>query len=169
MSINDKNIPVIVAELINRMSPEEKDELISNLDSHSIQSLQKIKEQKTNQDNFSEPEIYVRVTSGYVSFEMPKAKVIEFVIRLSDLLKPKKIIVRYSKNGTTVEQNISPSRLLLTLEKIREELIHGVVTFEFGPHTLFSTGSGCMLFETNLPSDKKRNRIGVFETLRPCY
>ena len=168
MQETKNNLPIIVAELINRMSPEEKEKLISNLDSETIYSLQEIKQQISNRDEFSEPEIYVRVTSEYISFEIPRAKIIDFIKRLTDFLNQKEVIIRYNENGTAHEEHVSASHLLKNLQEIREVLINDTVTFEFGSDTLYSIGAGCMLFETNL-QNKEKGRIALEYLKRGGY
>ena len=155
MATNQKNLLVIVAELINRMSPEEKEALISNLDSSTIRYL--TGEDKNRQyRRYLEPEIYVRVAADHISFEMPETKILEFVMRLPRLLKEKRVKIRFNKNGAVHAKSVSTASLLKTLRTINEALVNGVVTIEFGNHTLFSTGSGCMLLETDLPAKEKR-------------
>lgn len=138
------------------MSPEEKQLLMATLDVNVKKSLLKNQGQVDRNAFFAEPEVYVRITSDYVSFEVPKTRIFDFVEQLTKLLGRKEVTVRYDENGMTQEQRISASSISKKLQRIQGKMINNVVTLEFGPHTLFSTGGGCMLLETDLPFAGKK-------------
>jgi hypothetical protein len=90
---NDKNLAVLVANLIKRMTLQEKEILVSNLDTLTLRDLQKggaVLEDRP----YLEPDAFVRVAVDYVSFEIPEPKITEFLIRLSRLLVAPKIMLR---------------------------------------------------------------------------
>lgn len=156
MRENEKNLPILIAELIKRMSPFEKQTLIANLDVPTLETLRATQEKAVAPENYSEPEVYIKVSADAVSFEVPRDKIIESVIRLCNLLGQKNIIIRFNENGTIHEEKIPGSDLLNRLLGMRKVIFEGVVTIEFGPHTLYSTGGGCALLETNSTFKKKK-------------
>lgn len=158
----DKNLPVLVANLIKRMSPQEKAILVSNLDTSTLRDLQKSEATAP----FLDPDAFVRVAVDYVSFEISESKITEFLIRLSSLLGATKIMLRWSNNGSDFAKTTSNADFRTTLQNIQKTIADGVVMFEFGPHTLFSTGGGCMLLETSF-SNRLKKKIAL-EFLKLC-
>lgn len=159
----DKNLPVLVANLIKRMTPQEKEILVSNLDTLTLRDLQKgVLEERP----YFEPDAFVRVAVDYVSFEIPAPKITEFLIRLSSLLGATKIMLRWNNNSPAFAKTTSTANFRTMLQTIQNIIANGVVTIEFGPHTLFSTGGGCMLLETPLANQMKK-KIAL-EFLKLC-
>lgn len=109
----DKNLPVLVANLIKRMSPQEKEILVSNLDTLTLRDLQKgVLEGRP----YLEPDAFVRVAVDYVSFEIPEPKITEFLIRLSRLLGAPEIVLRWNNNGAAFAKTASNAEFRKALQ-----------------------------------------------------
>ena len=150
----DSDLAFVVAELVRRMTPQEKAQLLSYL---PLEELSKKPRHRTG-----DPKVFVKTRSDGLSFEMPFSKAIDFISQLPGILSTKKIEIRYRENGKRREETCLPEEWPHLLNTIESILAEDPVVIEFDQHTLFSNGGGCMLLEADVSPDKKREIAETF-------
>ncbi|MEW5766541.1 MAG: hypothetical protein AB1797_02795 [bacterium] len=134
------NISRVIAELIRRMTPQEKTDLLSYLPLEDLEGFSGPLESKKSERRFGDPELYVAARDDGLSFEVPPEKALKFVSHLPHLLGSKKINIRYYQNERPKEITCLPEEMPGDLNKIEAIFTDDAVTIELDEHTLFSNG-----------------------------
>ena len=150
-SKTDSNLPFVVAELVRRMTPEEKAQFLRYLPLEELEGLA-----GQLRGEVGDPKVLVKTRSDGLSFEMPPSRMVDFISRLPGILSTERIDARYRQDGNRREKSCSPHEFSRLLEEIESILADDPVVIEFDQHTLFSNGGGCMLLEADLSNDVKR-------------
>lgn len=151
------NLGLVVAELIRRMTPQEKTDLLSYLPLEELEEFSSPLASKKSERRFGDPELYVATRDDGLSLEVPPEKALEFVSRLPYLLGSKKINIRYYQNGSSKEITCLPEEIPGVLNKIEAIFADDAIIIELNEYTLFSNGGGCMLLEADLSGKMKRD------------
>ena len=153
----DSDLAFVVAELVRRMTPEEKAQLLSYL---PLKELEGFSDQPKRE--VGDPHVFVKTRSDGLSFEMPFSKTRDFISKLPGILHTKKIGIRFRHNEKREEQSCSPEEFSHYINEIESILVDDPVVIDFDQCTLFSNGGGCMLLEADLSADKKREIAETF-------
>jgi hypothetical protein len=153
MATRESSLALAIAELINRLSPDEQAELAAHLSLEQIQSLESIK--RATITTWREPEIYVEIGPDEISFETPPDRVLPFLLQLWDLLQPQKVEVRITFSGESMVLH-GRRHYQSQLDSLATVLDDEPVVIEFDQHTLYSNGGGCMMLKTSADSALKR-------------
>ena len=80
------HLPLVLAELIKRVSPEEQKKLVSYLSWEQLKAWEDLKSGgKEAPLGVGEPEIYVEIHSDAISFEVPPGRMVEFIFMIASI------------------------------------------------------------------------------------
>jgi len=138
------SIPLALAELIDRLSTEEKRELVQVLNWQELQELrlEEISQGKANR--VGDPKVYVATTKSGLSLELPLACVPAFVGALPSLLSAQDVEIFVQNGEGSEETHCAASDLETWLSRHTGAWQEGTMMIELGPHTLISGGGGCL-------------------------
>lgn len=143
-----------LAELVNRLTPEEKQEFAQAL---SWEELEPLRQTETLVDSIEvqpeaidvrrmgEPKIYVGTTVDGLALELPADCTATFIKHLADALSVSSIGVYLRRNGNSEEYNLTADELDEFLGTHQEVVSHSHWTMELDEATLVSGGGGCLL------------------------
>jgi hypothetical protein len=144
-------IPLALAELIERLSLEEKRILVDLLDWDILQQLREEAISQTRQ--VGDPRIYVGTTESGLSLELPLEYVLAFLSALPSLLSVQHVEILVQNSQETEEYRCAAADLKNWLTRHPEAWQEKAMMIELGPHTLISGGGGCLsLALENVPS-----------------
>jgi len=143
-----------LAELIGRLTVEEKRKLATVVDWDEFQWLRK------SERRIGDPKVYVGTTRDGLSLELPLECVCPFIQTLPASLSVKNVeIFAQDGNGST-EYSLAASELEAWLGSHANALQAGLIMIEFGPHTLISGGEGCLSLALENVSSSTLREIG---------
>lgn len=145
-----------VAELINRMTPEERGELATQLSWEQLHALEELKRKRGTRVKDREPHIYVSISSDSISFESPPDKVAQLIKRIAATLAVETISMQLPENGHTRVLHRAVGELDTLLIEEAESLTEEPIVIEMGNATLYSQGGGCLFLKTDAPGQTKR-------------
>jgi len=146
------DLALIVAELIQRMDPEEQAELVSYLTWEELKAWEELKRESEGK----EPELYLAVDQDSISFETPLPYIRAVLCRLAEDLAAEQISIRFDEDGESISLMATPENLKDVLEEHRQVLEEGIMMIEYDQDTLYSNGGGCLLLKTEAPEETKR-------------
>ncbi len=142
-AVSPSTIASDLAELIDRLTVEEKREFVKIIDWDELQRL-RVEIARDESKNFGEPRVYIGTTEDGLSLELPMESVLPFINFLPRVLTIDKIEIFILDNQGSKEYRCAASELKNFLEKHLKALHDGSIMIEFGPHTLISGGGGCL-------------------------
>jgi hypothetical protein len=140
------DLAFIVAELIRRMDPEERAELVSYLSWEELKGESKEKE----------PELYIAINQNSISFETPLSHLTAVLSRLAEDLEAEKITIRFDDDDESISLRTTADNLKDMLEEYWQVLEEGIMIIEYDRDTLYSNGGGCLLLKTEAPDEIKQ-------------
>jgi len=144
-------IAAALAELINRLTVEEKRKLAKVLDWDELQRLRK------TEKRVGDPKVYVGTTKDGLSLELPMECVQPFIQALPAILSVESVEIFVQDGTGSKEYSLAASKLGAWLGSHAELLQEGSIMIELGPHTLISGGGGCLsLALENVPGSTLR-------------
>jgi len=149
-------LPKLVAEIIQRMTPQEKQIFFGYLSFEEIKELYDESTAEKHPVTTEEPLLYISDREDGMSLELPEKTAVEFIYKLSNLLSAKKIALRYRINGDKIENQCNQDEFSELLAKIQPILLDKSVVIEFDNHTLYSNGGGCMLLDADISFELKK-------------
>ena len=136
-----------LAEIIDRLTIEEKREFVKIIDWDELRRLREI---AADEDKaLDEPRIYIGTTEDGLSLELPMECVLPFINYLPKVLTIDEIEIFILDSQGSKEYRCSVSELKGFWEKHLKALCEDSVMIEFGPHTLISGGGGCLSLALN--------------------
>jgi hypothetical protein len=127
-----------LAELIGRLTVEEKGKLAKIIDWDEFRWLRK------SERRVGEPKVYVGTTKDGLSLELPLECVRPFIQALPASLSVESVEIFAQDGNGSREYSLAASELEAWLESHANVLREGSLMIEFGPHTLTSGGGGCL-------------------------
>ncbi|MFV9645840.1 MAG: AbrB/MazE/SpoVT family DNA-binding domain-containing protein [Desulfobacterales bacterium] len=110
-------------------------------------------------DPIKHPKLFVGLTEGGLSFEIPPEKIYDFLCTLARALKPETIRIYYQEDPSAKEIACSASSFKQKLKTIGEFISDASLIIEYNGYTLYSGGEGCFSLDAALDAGEKR-RIG---------
>jgi len=126
-----------LAELIGRLTIEEKRKLAKVVDWDELQRLRR------SERRISDPRVYVGTTENGLSLELPVECVRPFIQTLPASLSVESVEIFAQDGNGSREYSLAASELEAWLGSHANVLQEGSIMIEFGPHTLTS-GGGCL-------------------------
>jgi hypothetical protein len=127
-----------LAELIGRLTIEEKRELAMVIDWDEFRRLRK------SERRIGDPKVYVGTTRDGLSLELPLECVHSLIQALPASLSVESVEIFAQDGNGSREYSLAASELGTWLGSHANVLQEGLVMIEFGPHTLTSGGGGCL-------------------------
>jgi len=127
-----------LAELIGRLTIEEKKELAKVVDWDEFRWLRK------SERRVGEPKVYVGTTKDGLSLELPLECVRPFIQALPASLSVESVEIFAQDGNGSREYSLAASELESWLRSHANVLQEGLILIEFGAHTLTSGGGGCL-------------------------
>ena len=127
-----------LAELIGRLTVEEKRKLATVIDWDERQRLRK------SERRIGNPKVYVGTTKDGLSLELPLECVRPFIQTLPASLSVESVEIFAQDGNGSREYSLAASELEAWLGSHTNVLQAGLIMIEFGPHTLISGGGGCL-------------------------
>lgn len=150
-----------LAELIDRLTIEEKRKLAEVVDWDELQRLRK------TERRVGDPKVYIGTTKDGLSLELPAECIRLFIRALPAILSVENVGIFTQDGKGSREYSLADSELEAWLEGHANVLQEGSIMIEFGPHTLISGGGGCLsLALDNVPSSTLRKIAS--KALRLC-
>jgi hypothetical protein len=100
-------------------------------------------------------EIYVDATPGGMSFEIPEARISEFLVLLARSLSAQQIRLSFQENGHYTELACTTDTLVELLRDVTSHLADPSLIVEFNNATLYTGGGGCFSLAAALSPEKK--------------
>jgi hypothetical protein len=141
--LSSSTIALGLAEIIDRLTVEEKREFVKIIDWDELQRL-RVEIAQDKSKNFGEPRVYIGTTEAGLSLELPMESVLPFINFLPRILNIDEIEIFILDNRGSKEYRCAASELKNFLEEHLEAIREGSIMIEFGPHTLVSGGGGCL-------------------------
>ncbi len=111
-------------------------------------------------DPIQHQELFVGITDGGLSFEIPLEKIYDFLCMLARVLKAETMRIYYQVDPSTEEISCSASSFNQKLKTIGEFMRDASLIIEYNGYTLYSGGEGCFSLDAALDAGEKR-RIGT--------
>jgi hypothetical protein len=165
-----------LAELVGRLTPDEKREFARSLGWKELEVLRRqgpvpgLADEGTVAHpgrRVGEPQVYVGTTSDGLALELPVECVAAFVKRLPTILSVSSVEVYLRRNGGGEEHQVSAEEFAGFLDAHQDVLLEGSLMMELGSATLVSGGGGCMRLVLEGISGEVQRRLAT-EALRTC-
>lgn len=154
---DESHLPIAVAELIKRMSQSEQAALLSHFTWQELKEWEELKRELESQATlWPEPKVFVEIGAEEMIFEAPPEKVIPFLQQLVQDMGVEKVTVRFHEDGERREWQGLANELPEMLQNHREIINDDAVVVEYGQHTMYSNGGGCMMLNTTAEAEVKR-------------
>jgi hypothetical protein len=116
----------------------------------------------------ADPEVYVGITPGGMSFEIPPGQIKQFLCLLVDTLEVDEVIISFKReDGSFAEYIYRPEALKTELDSIEVYLVDPSFLIEFEGGALYTGGGGCFSLRAPLTSAQVQRLIGgVLEPLK---
>ena len=131
-------IPLALAQLVERLTLEEKREFALALDWQELQRLRTEARRGKEERRIGDPRIYVGTTAGGLSMELP------FISSLLRAFSIKQVDIFVQDGQGSEEYHCTADELEDWLTDHPEAWPEGAIMIELGPHTLTSGGGGCL-------------------------
>ena len=143
-AVSASAIPLALVQLVERLTPEEKRELVLALDWEELQRLRTEAMSREGDRRIGDPRIYVGTTAGGLSLELPLTCVAPFISSLPRVFSIKQVDIFVQDSQGSEEYNCAADELEGWLTNHPEAWQEGAIMIELGPHTLTSGGGGCL-------------------------
>lgn len=150
------SLPLAVAELVSRMTPEEQEIFAVRLSWEQLHALEALKKKHETPVKGQEPDVYVSIDPDSISFESPPDKVAQLIERIAANLAAETVSIRFPEDGNVRELSRPVSELSTVLLEEVESLADEPVVIEMDGSTLYSQGGGCLFLKTNASERTKR-------------
>jgi hypothetical protein len=135
-------VPLALAELIGRLSLEEKRALVNLLDWDALRHL---REEAVAQARWvGDPRIYVGTTASGLGLELPVECIPLFLSELPFLLSIRRVEILVQNSQRVEEYRCAAADLEDWLARHPQAWQEEAMMIELGPHTLVSGGGGCL-------------------------
>jgi hypothetical protein len=135
-------IAVALAELLDRLTIEEKREFARLIDWQEFQWLRMTAAESAR--CVGDPKVYVGTTPDGLSLELPVGKVPAFLSSLPGLLAANAVAIFVQDGDGSQEWQCPADELASWLAVHSAAWRDGSLMIEFGPYTLVSGGGGCL-------------------------
>jgi hypothetical protein len=133
-----------LAEIVERLTAEEKREFTQLVNWEELQRLRSEVRIAPTARRVGDPRLYLQTTQDGLSLDLPLEHVPAFIAMLQEKLASQTIEI-YVRNGEEPEEvSCLASNLVVWLESHADVLREGAIMMEFGRHTLISAGEGCL-------------------------
>lgn len=156
------SLPLAVAELVNRMTPDEQEALAGRLSWKQLRTLEVLKQKQEGRIREQNPPVYVSISLDSVSFEVPQEKVTQLIQHIASQLAVTTVSIRLSEDGDTRELSRSVAELGVLLAEQSELLVDEPLVIEMNGSTLYSQGGGCLLLKTDASVETKQAIAEIF-------
>jgi hypothetical protein len=160
-AISPSTTATALAELIGRLTVEEKRKLAKVIDWDELQRLRK------GERHIGNPRIYVGTTGNGLSLELPLECVPPFIRALPASLSVESVEIFVQDGNGSKEYSLAASELGSWMASHAHVLQEGSIMIEFGSHTLTSGGGGCLSLALDKASRYTLRKIGR-EALAIC-
>jgi len=143
-AVSASAIPLALVQLVERLTPEEKRELVLALDWEELQRLRTEAMSREGERRIGDPRIYVGTTAGGLSLELPLTCVAPFISSLPRVFSVKQVDISVQDSQGSEEYNCAADELEGWLTNHPDAWQEGAIMVELGPHTLTSGGGGCL-------------------------
>lgn len=143
-AVSASAIPLALVQLVERLTPEEKRELVLALDWEELQRLRTEAMSREGERRIGDPRIYVGTTAGGLSLELPLTCVAPFISSLPRVFSVKQVDIFVQDSQGSEEYNCAADELEGWLTNHPDAWQEGAIMVELGPHTLTSGGGGCL-------------------------
>ena len=143
-AVSASAIPLALVQLVERLTPEEKRELVLALDWEELQRLRTEAMSREGERRIGDPRIYVGTTAGGLSLELPLTCVAPFISYLPRVFSVKQVDIFVQDSQGSEEYNCAADELEGWLTNHPDAWQEGAIMVELGPHTLTSGGGGCL-------------------------
>lgn len=133
-----------LAELMNRLTLEEKCELVRIMNWSELDRLREEAESILHRTRLGDPKVYVERTDEGLNFEAPPEKVSKFLEELVRYLSPKKIEIYLMRDGGFEELSFPLKEFMNYLGVSQEIIANHYAMIDFDSYTLISGGGGCL-------------------------
>lgn len=137
-------IPSALAQLVERLTPEEKREFALTLDWEGLQRLRTQAMGRKEERRVGDPRIYVGTTAGGLSLELPLTCVAPFLSSLPRVFSVQQVSIFVQDSQGSEEYHCAADELEGWLTNHPEAWQEEAIMIELGPHTLTSGGGGCL-------------------------
>jgi len=159
--ISPSTTATALAELIGRLTIEEKRKLAKVIDWNEFQRLRK------SERLIGDPKVYVGTTRDGLSLELPMGCVRPFIQALPASLSVGSVEIFAQDSNGSREYSLAASKLEAWLGSHANVLQEGSIMIELGPHTLTSGGGGCLSLALENASSSTLREIAR-KALRLC-
>lgn len=175
-----------LAELVRRLTPEEKREFARAFSWEELEALrrqgQKGAEEQGSGGEFSsaplhpstsaprrvgEPRLYVAAVSEGLALELPVKCIAAFLERLPTILAVSLVEVYLRRDGRGEEYQVNAKEFADFLDAHQDVLVEGSLMIELGSATLVSGGGGCLYLALEGVPGEVRRRLAT-EALQAC-
>jgi len=156
-----------LAELVRRLTLEEKREFARWLRWDELDTLRNQGPVPDPSRRVGEPRVYVGATSDGLALELPVECAGGFVKRLPAILCASSVEMYLRRNGRGQEHQVHSEEWAAFLESYQDVLVEGGLMIEVDGATLVSGGGGCMFLTLEGISGEVRRRLAR-EALRAC-
>jgi len=143
-AVSASAIPLALVQLVERLTPEEKRELVLALDWEELQRLRTEAMSREGERRIGDPRIYVGTTAGGLSLELPLTCAAPFISSLPRVFSVKQVDIFVQDSQGSEEYNCAADELEGWLTNHPDAWQEGAIMVELGPHTLTSGGGGCL-------------------------
>jgi len=143
-AVSASAIPLALVQLVERLTPEEKRELVLALDWEELQRLRTEAMSREGERRIGDPRIYVGTTAGGLSLELPLTCAAPFISSLPRVFSVKQVDIFVQDSQGSEEYNCAADELEGWLAHHPDAWQEGAIMIELGPHTLTSGGGGCL-------------------------
>ncbi len=137
-------IPLALAQLVERLTIEEKREFAQVLDWEGLQRLRTEARRRKGERRIGDPQIYVGTTTDGLSMELPLTCVMLFISSLPSVFSIKQVDIFVQDGQGSEEYHCAADELEDWLTNHPKTWQEGAIMVELGPHTLTSGGGGCL-------------------------
>lgn len=156
------SLPLAVAELVSRMTPDEQEALAGRLSWEQLRTLEAFKLKQEGRIQERDPHVYVSIGPDSVSFELPQERVAQLIQHIAAQLAVTTISIRLPEDGDARELSRSVDELGALLAEKSELLGDEPVVIEMNGSTLYSQGGGCLLLQTRASVKTKQSIVETF-------
>ncbi|MDH7486511.1 MAG: hypothetical protein QHJ81_09590 [Anaerolineae bacterium] len=143
-TVSPSAIPLALAQLIERLTPEEKQEFALALNWQELRKLRMEAISQREGRRVGDPRIYVGTTASGLSLELPLRCVAPFISLLSHTLSAKQADILIQDSQGSEEHHCAADELEDWLANHPDAWQEKAMMIELGPHTLISGGGGCL-------------------------
>lgn len=157
-SVSPSLMAAALREMFNRLTDEEKRELITIFDWNEIEQIRSEDRLGEKDRICGDPKIYIGTTASGLGFEIPEDKVAGFLQIICECLLPTKVEIFAQLEDGTQEIPCSNDEFSNLIRNQTELFLKNSVMIELDGHSLVSGGGGCFSLELlDAPNKLKRD------------